>query len=76
MVQKNVLFGIARYENTNTTIIEYLNIIVFIKLGTYTITNTLVGGRNTWISDTDPDFVITWCGKFIILLYVPINMGK
>ncbi|XP_023327414.1 uncharacterized protein LOC111700661 [Eurytemora carolleeae] len=36
----------------------------FNKLGTYTITNTLVGGRNTWISDTDPDFVITWCGTF------------
>ena len=24
-----------------------------------------MGGRNTWISDTDPGFVITWCGEFL-----------
>ncbi len=41
-----------------------LNSISFTEqLGTYSITNTLVGGRNTWISDTDPGFVITWCGE-------------
>ena len=34
------------------------------KLGPYTITNTLVHGRNSWVSDTDPEFVITWCGEF------------
>ena len=36
----------------------------FNKLGSYTITNTLVHGRNTWVSDTNPEFVITWCGEF------------
>ena len=36
----------------------------FNKLGSYTITNTLVHGRNSWVSDTNPEFVITWCGKF------------
>ncbi len=36
------------------------------QLGTYSITNTLVGGRNTWISDTDPGFVITWCGEWCL----------
>ena len=36
----------------------------FNKLGTYTLTNTLVRNRNTWINDKDPEFLISWCGQF------------
>ena len=36
----------------------------FNKLGSYTITNTLVRNRNTWINDQDPEFIISWCGQF------------
>ena len=36
----------------------------FNKLGSYTITNTMVRNRNTWINDQDPEFIISWCGQF------------
>ena len=36
----------------------------FNKLGSYTITNTLVRNRNTWINDQDPELIISWCGQF------------
>ena len=36
----------------------------FNKLGSYTITNTLVRNRNSWINDQDPEFIISWCGQF------------
>ena len=36
----------------------------FNKLGSYTITNTMVSNRNTWINDQDPEFIISWCGQF------------
>ena len=36
----------------------------FNKLGSYTVTNTLVRGRPTWIHDTDPELLISWCGEF------------
>ena len=36
----------------------------FNKLGSFTMTNTLVRGRNTWINDEDPEFLISWCGQF------------
>ena len=41
-----------------------LQLIHWNKLGSFTITTTLVRGRATWVSDTDPEFVISWCGKF------------
>lgn len=40
-----------------------------VQLGTYTVTNTLVSGRNSWVSDTDPNFVISWCGKEPVIEY-------
>ena len=36
----------------------------FNKLGSYTVTNTLVRGRLTWIYDNDPELLISWCGEF------------
>ena len=36
----------------------------FNKLGSYTVTNTLVRGRLTWINDNDPELLISWCGEF------------
>jgi len=36
----------------------------FNKLTAYTITNTLINGRNTWVNDQDPDLIISWCGTF------------
>merc|ERR1719270_631005 len=36
----------------------------FNKLGSYTITNTLVRGRHSWVNDKDPELLITWCGDF------------
>ena len=32
------------------------------QLTAYTITNTLINGRNTWVNDADPDLIISWCG--------------
>ena len=38
-------------------------LLLFRQLGTFTITNTLVRKRNSWVNDADPQFVITWCGN-------------
>ena len=50
--------------NKLVTVSYHVILTLLTMQGSYTVTNTLVRGRPSWVSDTDPEFLISWCGDF------------